>query len=193
MWMQVFLIWTHQSPWITACYPRMKVLSLVLLNFFLLLDAFLYFVIYLFAYLLKLDKKLIENCWFFLSLAGFCLILYISFPHQTILATIFGKRDAVICQAYGSVQVGVPTSASLIAQNDMLAIGREMPVFPSFYEARILKRILISVYLVITCQNINLWILSGWFIFYFWALQKLQVGYRRWKGRISVFYYFCCS
>lgn len=58
----------------------------------------------------------------------------ISPGNTTILATIFGKRDAVICQAYGSVQVGVPTSASLIAQSDMLAIGREMPVFPSFYE-----------------------------------------------------------
>lgn len=43
----------------------------------------------------------------------------------------------MICQAYGSVKVGVPSSAILNAQSEQLDVGREMPIFPSFPEASI--------------------------------------------------------
>lgn len=43
----------------------------------------------------------------------------------------------MICQAYGSVKVGVPSSAILNVQSEQLAVGRETPIYPLFPEASI--------------------------------------------------------
>ncbi|CAM8898328.1 unnamed protein product [Rhodiola kirilowii] len=58
----------------------------------------------------------------------------ISPGNTTIVATVFGKRDTVICQTYAKVRVGVPSSARLSVQSEHLSIGREMPIFPSLSE-----------------------------------------------------------
>ncbi|KAE8021482.1 hypothetical protein FH972_007367 [Carpinus fangiana] len=60
----------------------------------------------------------------------------------TVLATFFGKGDTVICQAYGSVKVGIPSVMILNVQSEQLGVGRDMPIYPvcpegdlfSFYE-----------------------------------------------------------
>lgn len=58
------------------------------------------------------------------------------FYDQTLLATVFGNGDVVICQAYSSVKVGVPSSVVLNVQSEQLAVDREMPIHPLFPEAR---------------------------------------------------------
>ena len=51
------------------------------------------------------------------------------------LATVYGNSDDVICQAYGTIKVGVPSSAILNVQSEQLAVGRETPIYPLFSEA----------------------------------------------------------
>lgn len=58
---------------------------------------------------------------------------------QTIRATFFRNGDIVICEAYGSVKVGVPSSVTLNAQSDLLGVGHEMPIYPLFSEVKITK------------------------------------------------------
>lgn len=57
--------------------------------------------------------------------------------NTTVVAKIYGNGDTVICQAYGSVKVGVPSSAILKVQSEQLAVGREMPIFPSLSEGNL--------------------------------------------------------
>lgn len=58
------------------------------------------------------------------------------FHVQTVVATLYGNRDTIICQAHGRVKVGIPSSALLNVQSDHLAVGHELPIFPSLSEAR---------------------------------------------------------
>ncbi|PKI75128.1 hypothetical protein CRG98_004463, partial [Punica granatum] len=58
----------------------------------------------------------------------------ISPGNASIVATVYGSRNTVVCQAHGRVIVGVPSSAILNAQSDQLAVGREMPIYPFFPE-----------------------------------------------------------
>ncbi|KAF4381614.1 hypothetical protein F8388_021242 [Cannabis sativa] len=58
----------------------------------------------------------------------------ISSGNTTILASVFGNGGIVICQAYGSVKVGLPSSVLLNVQSEQLAVGREMPIYPLFSE-----------------------------------------------------------
>ncbi|KAK9272744.1 hypothetical protein L1049_003121 [Liquidambar formosana] len=58
----------------------------------------------------------------------------ISPGNTTLLATIYGNGHTVICQAYGRVKVGVPSSVTLNVQSEQLDVGREMPIFPSLPE-----------------------------------------------------------
>uniref|UniRef100_A0A2P2KNT8 Uncharacterized protein MANES_17G112100 n=1 Tax=Rhizophora mucronata TaxID=61149 RepID=A0A2P2KNT8_RHIMU len=58
----------------------------------------------------------------------------ISPGNTTILSTAYGNGDVVICEAYGNVIVGVPSSAILSVQSEQLDVGREMPIYPSFPE-----------------------------------------------------------
>ena len=46
----------------------------------------------------------------------------------------------MICQAYGSVKVGVPSSVMLNVQSEQLAVGCEMPIYPLFPEVRITNK-----------------------------------------------------
>lgn len=55
---------------------------------------------------------------------------------QTIVASVFGNGDNMICQAYGRVKVGVPSSVMLNVQSEQLGVGREMPIYPLFYEVK---------------------------------------------------------
>ncbi|KAK6256416.1 hypothetical protein SCA6_017721 [Theobroma cacao] len=57
--------------------------------------------------------------------------------NTTLVATVYGNGDSVICQAYGSVKVGVPSSAILNVQSEQLAVGRETTIYPLFPEASI--------------------------------------------------------
>ncbi|CAB4305668.1 unnamed protein product [Prunus armeniaca] len=70
----------------------------------------------------------------------------ISPGNTTIRARVFRNGDTVICEAYGSVKVGVPSSVILNAQSELLGVGREMPIYPLFSEGD-----LFSVYEL--CQN----------------------------------------
>ncbi|XVF14043.1 hypothetical protein REPUB_Repub09cG0022600 [Reevesia pubescens] len=54
--------------------------------------------------------------------------------NTTLVATIYGNGNDVICQAYGGVKVGVPSSAILNVQSEQLAVGRETPIYPLFPE-----------------------------------------------------------
>lgn len=56
---------------------------------------------------------------------------------QTIFVRIFGNGDTIICQAYGSVKVGVPSSVVLNVQSQQLGVGREMPIYPLFSEVKV--------------------------------------------------------
>ncbi|KAL3526095.1 hypothetical protein ACH5RR_014467 [Cinchona calisaya] len=66
----------------------------------------------------------------------------ISPGNTTLVATFYGKGDILICQAYGKVRVGFPSTAILSVQSEQLSVGRKMPIFPvlsegnlfSFYE-----------------------------------------------------------
>ncbi|CBI34863.3 unnamed protein product, partial [Vitis vinifera] len=55
----------------------------------------------------------------------------ISPGNSTLVATVYGKGDTVICQAYGRIKVGVPSLVTLNVQSEQLDVGREMPIFPS--------------------------------------------------------------
>ncbi|KAM0958021.1 hypothetical protein EV1_023125 [Malus domestica] len=66
--------------------------------------------------------------------------------NTTIRATFFRNGDIVICEAYGSVKVGVPSSVILNAQSELLGVGHEMPIYPLFSQGD-----LFSVYEL--CQN----------------------------------------
>lgn len=52
------------------------------------------------------------------------------------MATVLGRSDDVICQAYARLRVGVPSSAQLSVQSKQLSIGREMPAFPLLSDVR---------------------------------------------------------
>ncbi|KAJ9135376.1 hypothetical protein P3X46_032567 [Hevea brasiliensis] len=58
----------------------------------------------------------------------------ISPGNTTIVSTVYGNGDVVICQAYCNVKVGVPSSAILNVQSEQLDVGRDMPIHPSFPE-----------------------------------------------------------
>ncbi|PRQ54034.1 putative invasin/intimin cell-adhesion [Rosa chinensis] len=66
--------------------------------------------------------------------------------NTTIRARVLKNGDTVICQAYTSVKVGVPSSVILNAQSELLGVGKEMPLYPVFSEGD-----LFSVYE--QCQN----------------------------------------
>ncbi|XP_039035564.1 nuclear pore complex protein GP210-like [Hibiscus syriacus] len=56
------------------------------------------------------------------------------FYRRTLIAKVYGNGDDVICQAYSSLKVGVPSSAILNVQSEQLAVGRETPIYPLFSE-----------------------------------------------------------
>lgn len=57
--------------------------------------------------------------------------------NTTVVATLYGNRDTIICQAHGRVKVGIPSSALLNVQSDHLAVGHELPIFPSLSEGNL--------------------------------------------------------
>lgn len=61
----------------------------------------------------------------------------ISPGNTTLVATFYGNGNIMICQAYGKVKVGVPSSAVLNVQSEQLAINRKMPIFPSLSEGNL--------------------------------------------------------
>ncbi|XWS30400.1 hypothetical protein CRYUN_Cryun24cG0114100 [Craigia yunnanensis] len=54
-----------------------------------------------------------------------------------LLATVYGNSDDVICKAYGTIKVGVPSSTILNVQSEQLAVGCETPIYPLFSEASV--------------------------------------------------------
>lgn len=54
--------------------------------------------------------------------------------NTTVLATFFGEGNIVICQAYGSVKIGIPSGMILNVQSEQLAVGHDMPIYPVFAE-----------------------------------------------------------
>ncbi|CAN6929466.1 unnamed protein product [Brassica oleracea] len=66
--------------------------------------------------------------------------LYATSPgNTTIYAKIYGSEGTVVCEAVGNAEVGVPATATLIAQSDTVAVGCEMPIFPSFSQVDLLS------------------------------------------------------
>ncbi|GMP29371.1 hypothetical protein CsSME_00004505 [Camellia sinensis var. sinensis] len=45
------------------------------------------------------------------------------FVKGTVVATVYGNGDIMICQAHGQVRVGIPSSVKLNVQSDQLAVG----------------------------------------------------------------------
>ncbi|XP_050383609.1 nuclear pore complex protein GP210 [Argentina anserina] len=86
--------------------------------------------------------------------------------NTTIRATVFKNRDTVICQAYASVKVGVPSSVILTAQSELLGVGKEMPLYPVFSEGN-----LFSVYE--QCQNYQ-WSREDEKVLSFYGLEHLN-------------------
>lgn len=91
------------------------------------------------AFTSTLYIKLVLNLyWHASDVKEGCLICsFFCIYDQTILAKVFGNGgDLVICQAYGRVEVGVPSSVTLNVQSEQIGIGREMPIYPSLPKAR---------------------------------------------------------
>ncbi|XP_038715182.1 nuclear pore complex protein GP210 isoform X2 [Tripterygium wilfordii] len=57
--------------------------------------------------------------------------------NTTLLVTLYGNGGGVICQAHGSVKVGVPSSVVLNVQSKQLSIGNDMPIYPFFPEGNL--------------------------------------------------------
>ena len=43
----------------------------------------------------------------------------------------------MICRAYGSIKVGIPSNVLLNVQNEQIGVGNEMPIYPLFPEVTI--------------------------------------------------------
>lgn len=86
--------------------------------------------------------------------------------NTTIRATVLKNGDTVICQAYTSVKVGVPSSVILNAQSELLGVGHEIPLYPVFSEGD-----LFSVYE--QCQNYQ-WIVEDGKVLSFYVLEHLN-------------------
>lgn len=61
----------------------------------------------------------------------------ISSGNSTVVATIYGGGDIMLCRAYGIVKVGIPSSAVLNVQSEQLAVDRRMPIYPSLSEGNL--------------------------------------------------------
>ncbi|GFP93457.1 nuclear pore complex protein gp210 [Phtheirospermum japonicum] len=61
----------------------------------------------------------------------------ISPGNSTLVATIYGDGDVMLCRAYAEVKVGIPSSAVLNVQSEHLAIDRTVPVYPSLSEGNL--------------------------------------------------------
>ncbi|XP_008807451.2 LOW QUALITY PROTEIN: nuclear pore complex protein GP210 [Phoenix dactylifera] len=57
-----------------------------------------------------------------------------SIGNATVQAAIYGNGGILICEAYGRVEVGIPSAMTLNLQSDRLCIGCKMPVFPAIPE-----------------------------------------------------------
>ncbi|KAL1564235.1 nuclear pore complex protein GP210-like protein [Salvia divinorum] len=64
-------------------------------------------------------------------------LLAISPGNSTLVATIYGVGDIMLCRAYGIVKVGIPSSAILNVQSEQLAVGCKMPIYPSLSEGNL--------------------------------------------------------
>ncbi|KAI3474918.1 hypothetical protein Pfo_030229 [Paulownia fortunei] len=61
----------------------------------------------------------------------------ISPGNSTLVVTIYGDGDIMLCRAYGKVKVGIPSSAVLNVQSEQLAVDRRMPIYPSLSEGNL--------------------------------------------------------
>ncbi|KAK4710846.1 hypothetical protein R3W88_005359 [Solanum pinnatisectum] len=88
--------------------------------------------------------------------------------NTTIVTKMYRNGDIFICQAYGEVKVGVPSSAMLNVQSEQLAVGRQIPIIPSLSEGS-----LFSFYEL--CRNYK-WIINDDEVLSFQAADSLHVG-----------------
>ncbi|XAR51910.1 hypothetical protein NMG60_11006706 [Bertholletia excelsa] len=86
--------------------------------------------------------------------------------NATVVATVYGNGDIMICQVHGQIKVGIPSSLILNVQSDQLAVGHEMPIFPSFSEGN-----LFSFYEV--CKNYK-WNIDDEKVLSFQVAEKLH-------------------
>ncbi|KAL3345007.1 hypothetical protein AABB24_024120 [Solanum stoloniferum] len=96
------------------------------------------------------------------------LVSAISPGNTTIVTKMYRNGDIFICQAYGEVKVGVPSSAMLNVQSEQLAVGRQIPIIPSLSEGS-----LFSFYEL--CRNYK-WIINDDEVLSFQAADSLHVG-----------------
>ncbi|XP_016903284.2 nuclear pore complex protein GP210 isoform X1 [Cucumis melo] len=62
------------------------------------------------------------------------LLLAVSSGKSNISATFFRYGGSMICRAYGSIKVGIPSNVLLNVQNEQIGVGNEMPIYPLFPE-----------------------------------------------------------
>lgn len=55
----------------------------------------------------------------------------ISPGNTTVVARFYENGNNTICHAHGTLEVGVPSSAALNVQSELLGVGCKMPIFPS--------------------------------------------------------------
>ncbi|CAA2987605.1 nuclear pore complex GP210 [Olea europaea subsp. europaea] len=65
------------------------------------------------------------------------LLSAISLGNTTLVATIFSNGGIMLCQAYGKVEVGIPSTALLNVQSKQVAVGRWMPIHPSLSQGNL--------------------------------------------------------
>ncbi|KAJ0969107.1 hypothetical protein J5N97_021984 [Dioscorea zingiberensis] len=82
----------------------------------------------------KYDSKNIDTA-VVQSSSGRVSAIYVG--NATVHASVFGNGGSFICEAYGQVEVGIPSTFSLNLQSDQLSVGCEMPIFPSFPEGNL--------------------------------------------------------
>ncbi|KAK1318726.1 hypothetical protein QJS10_CPB04g01397 [Acorus calamus] len=61
----------------------------------------------------------------------------ISVGNTTIRAVVYGDGGSLISDAFGTVEVGIPSTMILNLQSEQLCVGCEMPIFPSFPEGNL--------------------------------------------------------
>ncbi|CAN4080170.1 unnamed protein product [Withania somnifera] len=89
-------------------------------------------------------------------------------PGNTSIVAKMYRNEVFICQAYGEVKVGVPSSAMLNVQSEQLAVGRQIPIFPSLSEGNVF-----SFYEL--CRNYK-WTINDEEVLSFQAVESLHGG-----------------
>ncbi|XP_072999237.1 nuclear pore complex protein GP210 [Typha latifolia] len=89
-----------------------------------------------------------------------------SIGNTTVRAVVHANGGTLICDAYGQIEVGIPSAMSINMQSDQLCVGCSMPIFPSFSEGDIFS-------FFETCQ-VYMWLIENEKVLNFQLPRSLQ-------------------